>query len=76
MKKNLYKEFQKERKTKEKYKDENLIIEKSKTLKTILAFLSDSVGKVIKLIFYVVIVALCSIEATYLFNCYFKGGIL
>lgn len=76
MKKNLYKEFQKERKTKEKYKDENLIIEKSKTLKTILAFLSDSVGKVIKLIFYVVIVALCSIGATYLFNYYFKGGIL
>lgn len=76
MKKNLYKEFQKERKTKEKYKDENLVIEKSKTLKTILTFLSDSVGKIIKLIFYVVIVALCSIGATYLFNCYLKGGIL
>ena len=76
MKKNLYKKFQKERKTKEKYKDENLVIEKSKTLKTILSFFSDSIGKIIKLIFYVGIVVLCSIGATYLFNYYFKGGIL
>lgn len=76
MKKNLYKKFQKERKTKEKYKDENLVIEKSKTLKTILSFFSDSIGKIIKLIFYIGIVALCSIGATYLFNYYFKGGIL
>ncbi len=74
MKKNLYKKFQKEKKIKEKY-DEKIIVEKSKTLKIILSFISDLIGKLIKIVFYLLIVALCSIGATYLFNVV-KGGIL
>ena len=75
MKKNLYKKFQKIDKVKKKY-NENLIVEKSQTIKTILSFVSDIVGKSIKLIFYILIVARCSLGATYLFNYILRGGIL
>ena len=75
MKKNLYKKFQKVDKVKKKY-NENLIVEKSRTIKTILSFISDSIGKIIKLIFYISIVALCSLGATYLFNYILRGGVL
>ena len=75
MKRNLYKKFQKENKEKQNY-DEKVIVEKSKIIKTILSFISDFVGKSIKLIFYILIVALCSLGATYLFNYVLKGGIL
>ena len=75
MKRNLYKKFQKENREKQNY-DEKVIVEKSKTLKTILSFISDFIGKSIKLIFYILIVALCSLGATYLFNYVLKGGIL
>ena len=75
MKKNLYKKFQKENKIGENY-NEKLVVEKSKTLKIILSFISDMIGKLIKIIFYILIVALCSIGATYLFNSIIKGGIV
>lgn len=75
MRKNLYKKFQKENKIRENY-SEKLIVEKSKTLKTILSFISDIIGKFIKIIFYILIVALCSLGATYLFNSIIKGGIV
>ena len=44
MKKNLYKKFQKADKLKNNYK-ENFIVEKSQTIKTILSFVSDIMGK-------------------------------
>ena len=75
MKKNLYKKFQKADKLKNNYK-ENFIVEKSQTIKTILSFVSDIMGKIIKLIFYISIVALCSLGATYLFNYILRGGVL
>lgn len=75
MKKNLYKKFQKANKLKNNYK-ENFIVEKSQTIKTILSFVSDIMGKIIKLIFYILIVALCSLGATYLFNYILRGGVL
>ena len=75
MKKNLYKKFQKVDKLKKNY-NENLIVEKSRTIKTILSFISDSIGKIIKLIFYISIVSLCSLGATYLFNYILRGGVL
>lgn len=75
MKKNLYKKFQKVDKVKKKY-NEKLIVEKSQTIKTILSFTSDMIGKIIKLIFYILIVALCSLGATYLFNYILRGGVL
>lgn len=73
MKKNLYKKFQKESKIKKVY-DDKVIINKSNTLKTVLSFISDFIGKAIKLIFYILIVALCSLGATFLFNYILKGG--
>ena len=75
MKKNLYKKFQKADKLKNNYK-ENFIVEKSQTIKTILSFVSDIMGEIIKLIFYILIVALCSLGATYLFNYILRGGVL
>ena len=75
MKKNLYKKFQKVDKLKKNY-NENLIVEKSRTIKTILSFISDSIGKIIKLIFYISIVALCSLGATYFFYYILRGGVL
>ena len=75
MKKNLYKKFQKVDKVKKKY-NENLIVEKSQMIKTILSFTSDMIGKIIKIIFYILIVALCSLGATYLFNYILRGGVL
>ena len=75
MKKNLYKKFQKVDKVKKKY-NENLIVEKSQMIKTILSFTSDLIGKIIKIIFYILIVALCSLGATYLFNYILRGGVL
>lgn len=75
MKKNLYKKFQKVDKVKKKY-NENLIVEKSQMIKTILSFTSDMIGKIIKIIFYILIVALCSLGATYLFNYILRGEVL
>lgn len=73
MRKNLYKKFQKESKIKKVY-DDKVIINKSNTLKTILSFISDFIGKAMKLIFYILVVALCSLGATFLFNYILKGG--
>ena len=69
------KKFQKVDKVKKKY-NENLIVEKSQMIKTILSFTSDMIGKIIKIIFYILIVALCSLGATYLFNYILRGGVL
>lgn len=75
MKKNLYKKFEKERKLKE---DSNQIytIEKASSIKAILTFLSDLISNLFKIIFYILIVALCSLGATFLFNYILKGGVL
>lgn len=75
MKKNLYKKFQKESKLKENH-NQNYIIEKSNTIKAILSFFSDLISKLFKIAFYILIVALCSLGATYLFNYILKGGII
>jgi len=75
MKTNLYKKFEKERKIKE---DSNQIytIEKASSIKAILTFLSDLISNLFKIIFYILIVALCSLGATFLFNYILKGGVL
>lgn len=75
MRKNLYKKFQKEIKIKEKY-NQSYAIEKSNIIKTILSFISNLINKLFKLFFYILIVALCSLGATFLFNCILKGGII
>ncbi len=70
MKRNLYKKYKKQSKLKDKYNTE-----KNSILKTILSFSSDVISKIIKTIFYICIVALCSLGATYLFNYIIKGEI-
>ncbi len=75
MKKNLYKKFEKERKVKDN-SNQPYMIEKSSSVKAILSFLSDLISNLFKIIFYILIVALCSLGATFLFNYIFKGGIL
>ena len=70
MKRNLYKKYKKQSKLKNKYNTE-----KNSILKTILSFSSDVISKIIKTIFYICIVALCSLGATYLFNYIIKGGL-
>lgn len=69
MKRNLYKKYKKQSKLKDKYNTE-----KNSILKTILSFSSDVISKIVKTIFYICIVALCSLGATYLFNYIIKGG--
>ncbi len=73
MKKNLYKKFQKEKSLKD---NTNYTIEKSSSIKIILSFISDLVSNLLKIVFYILIVALCSLGATFLFNYILKGGIL
>ena len=75
MKKNLYKKFQKKRKIKEDY-NQIYTIEKPSNIKAILSFLSDLISNLFKIIFYILIVALCSLGATFLFNYILKGGVL
>lgn len=70
MKRNLYKKYKKQSKLKDKYNTE-----KNSILKTIISFSSDVISKIIKTIFYICIVALCSLGATYLFNYIIKGEI-
>ena len=75
MKKNLYKKFQKKIKIKEDY-NQIYTIEKPSNIKAILSFLSDLICNLFKIIFYILIVALCSLGATFLFNYILKGGVL
>ena len=75
MKKNLYKNFQKKSKFKEN-ESQNYRIEKSNIIKAILSFLSDIISKLLKIVLYIFIVALCSLGATYLFNYILQGGIV
>ncbi len=75
MKRNLYKKFQKELKIKDN-STPNYTIEKASSIKAILSFISDLISNLFKIVFYILIVALCSLGATFLFNYILKGGIL
>lgn len=75
MKKNLYKKFQKKSKFK-KNGHQNYTIEKSNIIKVIFSFLSGFISKLLRIVLYILIVALCSIGATYLFNYILQGGII
>lgn len=75
MKKNLYKKFQKKSKFKEN-ESQNYRVEKSNNIKVILSFLSDIISKLLRIVLYIFIVALCSLGATYLFNYILQGGIV
>lgn len=72
MRKNLYKDYLKKQKIKEKYDDKVVVNEQSPVLKTLL-FLFDILLKILNVLFYLGIIILCSIGATYLAN---KFGII
>ena len=72
MGKNLYKEYLKKQKLKEKYKEEVLVNEQSPVMKALL-FLFSILSKIFNILFYLGIIVLCSIGATYIAN---KLGII
>ena len=72
MKKNLYKDYLKKQKIKEKYDEQVVVNEQSPVLKTLL-FLFGILSKIFSILFYLGIIILCSIGATYLAN---KFGII
>ena len=72
MGKNLYKEYLKKQKLKEKYKEEVVVNEQSPVMKALL-FLFSILSKIFNILFYLGIIVLCSIEATYIAN---KLGII
>lgn len=67
MKKNLYEEYIKKKKIKEKYDEQVVVNEQSPVLKTLL-FLLDITIKIFNILFYLGIIILCSIGATYIAN--------
>ena len=72
MKKNLYEEYIKKKKIKEKYDEQVVVNEQSPVLKAIL-FLFDILSKIFSILLYLGIIILCSIGATCLAN---KFGII
>jgi hypothetical protein len=72
MGKNLYKEYLKKQKLKEKYKEEVVVNEQSPVMKALL-FLFSILSKIFNILFYLGIIVLCSIGATYIAN---KLGII
>jgi hypothetical protein len=72
MRKNLYKEYLKKQKIKEKYEEQVVVNEQNSVLKALL-FLFNILSRIFNILFYLGIIILCSIGATYLAN---KFGII
>ena len=72
MKKNLYKDYLKKKKIKEKYDEQVVVNEQNPVLKALL-FLFDILSRIFNILFYLGIIILCSIGPTYLAN---KFGII
>lgn len=72
MSKNLYKEYLKKQKLKEKYKEEVVVNEQNPIIKALL-FLFSILSRIFNILFYLGIIVLCSIGATYIAN---KLGII
>lgn len=72
MRKNLYKEYLKKQKIKEKYDEQVVFNEQNSVLKALL-FLFNILSRIFNILFYLGIIILCSIGATYLAN---KFGII
>ena len=72
MKKDLYKEYLRKKKLEEKY-DEKVVINEQSPVLNILLFLFGILSRIFNILFYLGIIILCSIGATYLAN---KFGII
>lgn len=53
--------------------DEKIIVKNEKTFIKLLSFFIELISKILKITFYIAIIGLSSVGATYLVN-YFKGG--
>lgn len=67
MSKNIYKEYLKKQKVKQKY-DEEVVINEQKSFIKILLFLFEIIIRIFQAFFYIGILILCSIGATYIAN--------
>ena len=67
MRKNLYKEYLKKQKIKEKYEEQVVVNEQNSVLKALL-FLFNILSRIFNILFYLGIIILCSIGATYIAN--------
>ena len=72
MKKNLYKEYKKKKEIKEQFDEEIIFNEDSFIIKLFL-FLFEVFNKIFSILFYIGIIILCSIGATFIAN---KLGII
>lgn len=66
----LYKKYLKDKKVTEKYNIERkeIVIEKSNLGLKVLSLLFDVISKIVKVLGYILLVILCSLGATFLFN--------
>lgn len=67
MRKNIYKEYLKKQKIKQKYEEEVVVNEQDPFVK-ILLFLFEIMIRIFNVLFYIGILILCSIGATYIAN--------
>ena len=67
------KEFLEKENIKKDY-DEKIIVKNEKSFMKLLSFFIELISKIIKILFYISVIGLSSVGATYLAN-HFKGGI-
>ena len=67
MSKNIYKEYLKKQKVRQKY-DEEVVVNEQKSFIKILLFLFEIMIRIFHVLFYIGILILCSIGATYIAN--------
>lgn len=72
MRKNLYKDYLKKKRIKEKYDEQVVVNEQNVVIKALL-FLFDILLRIFNILFYLGIIILCSIGATFIAN---KIGII
>jgi len=68
-KKSYYEKYSEKKKIQTKYnQDKEIVIEKPNYLTNILSFFSSITNNIFKVLFYLIVIALCSLGATYLIN--------
>jgi len=68
-KKTYYEKYSEQKKIQNQYKqNKEIVIEHSNYLKNLLSFFSSITNNIFKIAFYLVVIGLCSLGATYLIN--------
>ena len=68
MSKNIYKEYLKKQKVRQKYDEEVVVVNEQKSFIKILLFLFEIMIRIFHVLFYIGILILCSMGATYIAN--------